>query len=128
MLSLVIYLFLRSPFRFKLLTPVDQKSCPSLWWRNQCENFPLLAIYIKNNSSFQATSVASERVFAMDTFLLTSLRQSIVTERSSNMVFLMDYLRKRENPEAFRLCEGCPPPPHNDACYKCCCAKHNGTL
>ena len=113
-------------FRFKLINPEDQKSSPSKWWKRNQESYPLLAIYFKHNCSFQATSVASERVFGIDTFTMTDLRQTMNIERSSNLVFLKDYLQKRTNPEAFKLCESCPAPPNKDACYKLCCQKHNG--
>ena len=103
---------------FKLLNPIKADKNPCKWWKESQEKFPLLALYFKANCSFQATSVASERVFSMDTLVLSSHRQSMLADRSANMVILQDYMRKRQNKEAFKLCEVCPQPPHQGAYYK----------
>ena len=59
--------------------------------------FLLLASY------FRATSVASERVFCMDSLVITDNRQSMIPDRSSNIMFLQDYLRRRVNKKDFKL-------------------------
>ena len=40
------------------------------------------------------------------------------------MIICHDYLKAREDPDRFRLCQKCPLPPSKNAAYKLCCDKH----
>ena len=87
--------------------------------------FPLLAEYFMAYSSFQPTSVASERVFNIDGLVMSDRRKSMDPERHEDCVIVQDYLKRRVNPEAFKLCSSCPQHPSVSATYKSFCQKHN---
>ena len=42
---------------------LDEHSNPLVWWRENKDSYPLLAMFVRANFSFQCTSVASERIF-----------------------------------------------------------------
>ena len=100
---------------------------PCDWWKEKQnkERFPLLATYFNANSSFQATSCASERVYNIDGLVMMKQRKNMTTDMHGKLVILQDYLKKRINTEEFRLCPKCPQPPSLQSCYKVCCMKHN---
>ena len=98
---------------------------PMEYWRNNHASFPLLAKYFMAYSSFQPTSVASERVFNIDGLVMSDRRKSMDPERHEDCVIVQDYLKRRENPEAFKLCSSCPQHPSVSATYKSFCQKHN---
>ena len=52
----------------------DTDTNPSVWWRDHQKQFPLLSRFWKANSSFPATSTASERVFNVDGLVLSPFR------------------------------------------------------
>ena len=78
------------------------------FWRIHQEQFPLLATFFRAYSSFQTTSVASERVFNIDGLVMTKLRKNMDPERGESMVVSQDFLKRRVNKEEFRLCPKCP--------------------
>ena len=84
-----------------------------------------MALYFGANSSFQATSTPSERVFNIDGLVMTKQRKNMNVDRHGKLVILQDYLKKRVNHEEFRLCPQCPQPPSFDAAYKVSCSRHN---
>ena len=51
------------------------------WWRENRERFPLLVLYFGANSSFQATSTPSERVFNVDGLVMTKQRKNMNIDR-----------------------------------------------
>ena len=117
--------FILNIYRFKKIEPIDNQNNPLVWWRKHEEEFPLLALFMKANASFQPTSLASERCFNKDRMLFGTTRKSITEEHANGMIFLHDYIRKRCDEEAFRLCEQCPSPPSDGTNYKITCPKHN---
>ena len=42
---------------------LDENENPLKWWRENRNTYPLLAMFVRANFSFQCTSVASERIF-----------------------------------------------------------------
>ena len=108
------------------MNPIPMENNPLIWWKENHEDFPLLARYYKAHSSFQATSTASERVFNVDKRVFDEKRRSLDPERGTGLVFLQEYLNKRFNKDSFKLCNQCPQPPNNGVKYKISCAKHNG--
>ena len=42
---------------------LDENQNPLKWWRENKVTFPLLAMFVRANFSFQCTSVASERIY-----------------------------------------------------------------
>ena len=60
--------------RYKDTTsPISPSENPLTWWKMNQATFPLLAKYIKANGAFQATSVASERVYNIDKLVIRIL-------------------------------------------------------
>ena len=113
--------------KYRGTTPLDTGSNPLSWWRENESSFPLLARYVKANGAFQATSVASERIFNVDKLVCDDRRKSLGVETGSGLVIAQDFLMRRENPAEFRLCLQCPAPQSSvgQPTYKIDCAKHN---
>ena len=72
------------------------------------EQFPLLATFFRAYSSFQPTSVASERVFNIDGLVMTKLRKNMDPERGESMVVSQDFLKRRVNKEEFCFAPSAP--------------------
>ena len=89
--------------KYRGTTPLDTGSNPLSWWRENESSFPLLARYVKANGAFQATSVASERIFNVDKLVCD-------VETGSGLVIAHDFLVRRKKPAEFRLCPQCPAP------------------
>ena len=96
--------------KYKSSKPIDTDRNPLIWWKDNQASFPLLARYVKGNGAFQATSVASERIFNVDKLVYDDRRKSLDTELGSGLVIAHDFLVRRKNPEEFRLCQECPAP------------------
>ena len=111
-------------FRFKKIQIIDQNKHPFGWWRDHDSEFPLLAKFFKANSSFQATSLSSERLFNKDKMLFGQTRQSLTPELTEGLVFLADYYNRRSVKEEFVICPSCPKPPLPGNNYKKTCRKH----
>ena len=113
--------------KYKGTTPLDTERNPLIWWRDNHSSFPLLARYVKANGAFQATSVASERIFNVDKLVYDDRRKSLGVETGSGLVIAHDFLMRRKNPAEFRLCPQCPAPQSSvgQPTYKINCAKHN---
>ena len=113
--------------KYKGTTPLETDSNPLNWWKENEKSFPLLAKYVKANAAFQATSVASERIFNVDKLVYDDRRKSLGVETGSGLVIAHDFLMRRKNPAEFRLCPQCPAPQSSTGqpCYKINCAKHN---
>ena len=95
---------------YKKTLPIEVDQNPLAWWRDNHGTYPLLAKYVKSNGAFQATSVASERIFNVDKLVYDERRKSLEVERGSGLVIAQDYLQRRKNPAEFRLCTQCPAP------------------
>lgn len=123
------------------MQPIDLSVNPLTWWKLNSDTFPLLSKYYKANAGFQATSLASERIYNVDklvsvAFLLVKKfdnftsqiyddrRKSIDVERGSGLVVAEDYLKRRMNTAEFELCSECPRF-QSQSKYKVSCAKHN---
>ena len=78
-------------------------------------------------SFFQATSVASERIFNVHKLVYDDRRKSLGVETGSGLVIAHDFLVRRKKPAEFRLCPQCPAPQSSvdQPTYKINCAKHN---
>ena len=102
----------------------------------------MLSKYYQANAGFQATSLASERIYNIDKLVSVKLfvvekvdiiftlqiyddrRKSIDVERGSGLVVAEDYLKRRMNVVEFELCSECPRF-QSQSKYKISCAKHN---
>ena len=93
---------------FLSLEPIDIHMNPLKHWREIQSSFPLLAKYVKNNAHFQATSVASERIFNKDAIIYDPLRTSLLAERSETLTILQDFFTRREKDDKYELCKECP--------------------
>ena len=62
--------------------PIDTFRNPLKFYCENEKDFPYLSRYIKNNSHFQPTSVASERIFNKDSLIYSSRRSSLAAEVS----------------------------------------------
>ena len=78
--------------KYRGTTPLDTGSNPLSWWRENESSFPLLARYVKANGAFQATSVASERIFNVDKLVYDDRRKSLGVETGSGLVIAHDFL------------------------------------
>ena len=109
------------------VSPVDQDVNPLVWWRSKKLDYPLLSLYVRANFSFQATSLASERIYNKDKLVYDDRRKSIQVERGAGLIVAQDYLRQRINKEEYRLCPDCPQPQNSGggAKYKITCEKHS---
>lgn len=125
-MTMEVFVFHYCCYRYETEDPCSMETSPLVWWRGNYERYPLLATYFRANSSFQATSVASERVFSIDNLVMKKQRKNMNPERHANLVFSQDFLKKRVNNETFRLCKKCGQPPNEGASYKLTCQKHNG--
>jgi hypothetical protein len=96
-----------------------------MWWKANEKEFPMLALFMKSNGAFQATTLASERLFNKDKLLFGQTRKSFTEDRASGIIFLHDYITKRVESRSYELCSQCPNPPHHLANYKLTCPKHN---
>lgn len=88
--------------------PIDTFRNPLKFYRENEKDFPYLSRYIKNNSHFQPTSVASERIFNKDSLIYSSRRSSLAAEVSESLTLLQDYLSRREDDRRWKLCSDCP--------------------
>lgn len=104
---------------------LNLKENPMDWWRIQQQNFPLLAMFWKANSSFPATSTSAERAFSMDGMILEPKRQNLLPDRTGDMIVCRDYWMSRVSTQSFKLCSSCPKPPNSNASYVISCSKHN---
>ena len=111
--------------RYSVQMPLEEKTDVMEYWRSHKSEFPLLAMFFRAYSSFQPTSVASERVFTIDGLIMTKQRKCIDPERRESLLISQDYMRNRMNKETFNLCTKCPQPPNPGSCYKITCALHN---
>ena len=109
------------------VSPVDQDVNPLVWWISNKLDYPLLSLYVCANFSFQATSLASERIYNKDKLVYDDRRKSIQVERGAGLIVAQDYLRQRINKEEYRLCPDCPQPQNSGggAKYKITCEKHS---
>ena len=70
------------------MQPFDLSANPPTWWKLDYNTFSLLAKYYKANSGFQATSLASERIYNVDKLVgILHLMFRVVT--FSNLRFMM---------------------------------------
>lgn len=104
---------------------VEHKSSPLNWWREHCIEYPLLSRYYRAHCAFPATSTNSERIYNMESLLVSSDRKRLLPSRVSGLCETRDYLMQRQQTKAFRLCKKCPQPPSSEASYILCCRKHN---
>ena len=114
--------------KYRSTSPIDSTQNPLKWWKDNQVNYPLLAKYVKANAAFQATSVASERIFNIDKLVYDDRRKKLDVERSSGLVIAQDFLKRRTNPAEFRLCHECPAPQSQkkgQPKYKINCEEHN---
>ena len=112
--------------QYKATPPIDIKMNPLDWWKQNCGTYPLLAKFVKSNGAFQATSVASERIFNVDKLVYDDKRKRLDVERGSGLVIAQDYLKRRKNQAEFRLCPDCPAPQSEKGQpkYRINCAQH----
>ena len=113
--------------QYKTTLPIDLSSNPLDWWKQNQNQYPLLAKFVKANGAFQATSVASERIFNVDKLVFDDRRKRIDVERGSGLVIAQDYLKRRQNRAEFRICPDCPAPQSlkGQPKYRINCAQHN---
>lgn len=104
---------------------VEHKSNPLHWWREHCTEYPLLSRYYRAHCAFPATSTNSERIYNMESLLVSSDRKSLLPSRVAGLCETRDYLLQRQQTQAYRLCKKCPQPPSTEASYILCCKKHN---
>ena len=107
--------------QFLNIEPIDLYKNPLKWWKERESSYPLLAKFVKNTAHFQATSVASERIFNKDALIYTPLRSSILPKRSETLTFLQDFFTRRKDDAQFELCTECP---GNRTKYKIQCNIH----
>ena len=113
--------------KYRSTRPIDSNQNPLNWWKLNQATYPLLARYVKANAAFQATSVASERIFNVDKLVYDERRKRLDVERSSGLVIAQDYLKRRRNLAEFRLCHQCPAPQsqRGQPRYNINCEEHN---
>ena len=104
---------------------VDHKSNPLNWWRQHSTEYPLLSRYYRAHCAFPATSTNSERIYNIESLVVTSDRKKLLPGRVAGLCEARDYLLQRQQTSAFRLCKKCPQPPSPGASYIICCKKHN---
>ena len=54
---------------------MDLTENPLVWWKLHQTAYPLLARYYKSNGAFQATSVASERIYNVDKLVNVKIKK-----------------------------------------------------
>jgi hypothetical protein len=54
-------------------------------------------------------------------------RKKLDSELGSNMIQARDFVIKRQNTQAYRLCDKCPQPPSNEARYVINCSEHKAS-
>ena len=89
------------------MEPIEIQRNPLKWWRENENSFPNLAKYVKHNAHFQATSVASERIFNKDHLIYDSHRTCVLPERSETLTVLQDFYSRREDNSLYELCGQC---------------------
>ena len=104
---------------------VDHKTNPQHWWKEHCSEYPLLGRYYRGHCAFPATSTNAERVFNMESLVVTPSRKNLLPSRVADLCESRDYLLQRQKTSAFRICKKCPQPPSSAASYVICCKKHN---
>ena len=104
---------------------VDHKSNPLNWWKEHSTEYPLLSRYYRAHCAFPATSTNSERIYNIESLVVTSDRKRLIPSRVAGLCEARDYLLQRQQTSAFRLCKKCPQPPSSGAAYIICCKKHN---
>ena len=98
---------------------------PQKWWAEHELEFPLLSRFYRAHCAFQSTSTSSERVFSAENLIVSDSRKSLCPERAESLLITRDYLIRRQNNDAYRLCEKCPLPPSKNASYVINCGRHN---
>ena len=74
--------------RFRREETEEEGSNPMQWWQEKEVQYPLLGRFWGSYADFQATSVASERIFNRDTLLYHPRRQNLGAERSEECMVL----------------------------------------
>ena len=77
----------------------------------------LLSRFYRAHCAFQSTSTSSERVFSAENLIVSESRKSLCPERAESLLITRDYLKRRQNTDAYRLCEKCPLLPSKNASY-----------
>ena len=106
------------------VSPIDEEKNPLKWYKQNFNTFPYLTKFYLSAASFQATSVASERIFNKDALIYDERRTKILPETSEHLIVLQDYYVSRENDDKFSLCSECP---GNRNRYRLTCRKHNSS-
>ena len=107
---------------------LDLDKNPNDWWRVHHHEFPLLAKWWMANCTFPATSTSSERAFSIDNLIIDSqrylytfwlitisnismilfIRQSLIEERSKNLVIVNGFLDAEGEQVVVRLVQDLP--------------------
>ena len=73
--------------------PLKADADPLAWWRSENGQFPNLAYLARKYLSVCGTSVPSERIFSSAGHILNSLRNRLLPENVSKLVFLANNLK-----------------------------------
>ena len=69
----------------------EKKNCrsnPLMWWKENCQRFPLLAVLARRTLCIPATSAPSERVFSTAGLTISKKRASMNSDNAADMIFL----------------------------------------
>ena len=70
------------------LRDVNRKKNPLEWWKNHCDQFPLLAVLAKRFLAVQATSASSERVFSHASRILSHNRTRLHSDVAGQLLYV----------------------------------------
>lgn len=79
---------LEDEFRQYLSTPVDPNVSALQFWKNNWSHFPVLARVARRLFCYQATSVASERIFSKSDITITDRRAALSSKRAEKVLMV----------------------------------------
>ncbi|KAL0236168.1 hypothetical protein GEMRC1_002750 [Eukaryota sp. GEM-RC1] len=77
--------------RCKSLYPIENKSCPLMWWKLHNKEYPTLAGMARDFLIIPATSIPCERVFSV-AHIKSKKRSSLADESRTSLMLLKDWL------------------------------------
>jgi hypothetical protein len=72
-------------------TPVDPNVTVLQYWKTQWATFPVLSRVVKRLFCYQATSVASERIFSKSDLTITDRRAALSSKRAEKCIMIQQF-------------------------------------